>query len=265
MNLMSNLHQFTGSVTEDDYADYTMRNLTIIKDKFECLRQNICKRLQDKLTERDVKDKLRPRLLTHIPREAEDFIPISTDLNEIFEAMRHHELWDHMNYFPLESLVDSFGYDDTEMIQEMEQFKRDRSSYQLATKIKQYIPVALSQLDLSDEPAEHLPMKRDPKYFRKLSVKLKQRVGDYSLKYLDRLWKSLADILLLPEPLCLLDVVLEKSILVVWSIPTSSVSKAIERASQNSIAFMNHPILNVTIADENVYDMKEEAEAKVRK
>ena len=233
--------------------DYTKRNLTIIKGKFESLRQTVCEKLEKKLTNVEVKDKLRPHLLSVLPPKAEDCIPNSSDVREIFEAMRRNELCDYMNYFPLESLIEHFGGDDTELISQMEQYKRDRSSFKLATKIKAYIPAAMSNLGTSDEP-DPLSIKRDCKYFRRLSIKLKQRVGDHSLLYLDRLWKSLAHALLLPEPLCLLDAILENSILVIWFIPTDVVPRTIQIAQENTAFFRTHPIESVTIEDEPVYE-----------
>ena len=234
--------------------DYTKRNLTVIKGKFESLRQTVCEKLEEKLTNAEVKDKLRPHLLSVLPPKAEDCIPNSSDVREILEAMRRNELCDYMNYFPLESLIEHFGGDDAELISQMEQYKRDRSSFQLATKIKEYIPAAMSILDTTDGPVDHISIKRDRKYFRRLSIRLKQHVGEHSLLYLERLWKSLAHTLLLPEPLCLLDAILENSILVIWFIPTDVVPRAIQFALQSAAFFLTNPIESVTIDDVSVYE-----------
>ena len=238
----------------------------MIKGKFESLRQIVCEKLKKKLTAAEVKDNLRPYLLSVLTFKAEDCIPKSSDVKEIFEAMRRNEVCDYWTYFPLESLIEHFGGDDAELMTEMKQYKRDRMSFLLATKIKDYIPAAMANLDISDEPVDPFSIKRDRKYFKRLSIKLEQRVGEHSLLYLERLWKSLADTLLLPELHCLLDAILENSILVIWFIPTDVVPRAIEIARKSAAFFRIHPIESVTIGEECVYEekyIKERLPAKV--
>ena len=231
----------------------------MIKKKFTKLQQNACKVLQEKLSEKEIKENLRQSLIDLIPREFVECLPNSSDLMKIFQAMTRNDLWNYSNYFPLESLIEDFG-GDTDLITQVEQFKVDRSSFQIATKIKDYIPAAKSLLAESDEPVESAPTKRDRKYLWKLGVKLDERVADESLQYLDELWRSLAKTLLLPPVSLVLHAIVEKSILVVWLIPAELAPKAIEIAHRSAEFFRSYPILSVTIGDECVYEKEIEGE-----
>ena len=124
--------------------------------------------------------------------------------------MTRNDFWNFRNYSPLESLIEEYGGDDTNLLTQLGQFKKDRSSFQLATKIKDYIPAAKSLLAESDKPVESAQLKRDTKYFRKLSIKLDECVAHYSLEYLEKLWKSLARTLLLPPVSFVLDFILRQ-------------------------------------------------------
>ena len=230
----------------------------MIQRKFTKLQQNACEALQLKLNEKEVK-KLHLFLTTILPHGFAKCLPKSSDLMEIFEAVTHNDLWNHSNYFPLETLIEEFG-GDTDLITQVEQFKMDRSSFQVATKIKDYIPAAKSLLAESDEPVEPAPIKPDHKYLWKLGVKLDECVGNESLEYLEKLWRSLAKTLRLPPVSLVLHAIVEKSILVVWLIPAKLGPKAIEIARQSAEFFRSYPILSVTIGDECVYEKEIEGE-----
>ena len=224
----------------------------MIQRKFIKLQQNACEMLQLKLNEKEMK-KILLFLVTILPHGLAECLPNSSDLMDIFEAMTRNNLWNHSNYFPLESLIEEFG-GDTELTTQLEQFKMDRSSFQIATKIKDYIPAAKSLLAESDELVEPAPIKPDHKYLWKLGAKLDECVGNESLAYLEELWRSLAKTLRLPRVSLVLHVIVEKSILVVWLIPAKLGPKAIEIACQSAEFFRSYPILSVTIGDECVYE-----------
>ena len=80
--------------------DYTRQNLMVIQGKFGNLLQIIRKYLQKKLKKKNIKD-LRLFILQLFPDISPDLIPNSSNLNEIFEAMRCNRLWSYMNYFSL--------------------------------------------------------------------------------------------------------------------------------------------------------------------
>ena len=183
---------------------------------------------------------------------AEQCIPKSYNLEDVFTAITSHDLWNYWNYYPLEEIIMKYGKNDPDMIERMENYKRDLSGFKLITKIKNYIPAAKAHLTESDD-LEVSPVDRTPNYFRRLSIKWNARVTEYSLRYIENVWQSLSSHLLLPPPSVLLEAVIKKSILVVWLIPVDLVPKAIEKARQSTKLFQIYPILEVVIDGECVY------------
>ena len=187
-------------------------------------------------------------------------VPVSSDVSVIFETMRSLKLLTYLNIAGLEQIIKHFCADDLEAESKMEQYKRDLSGFELATKIKDsdYISKARSTFPdlIATSPAEILP-KQTPAYLKELAVKLEHCVADYHLDYLRELWKLLSTVLSLPPLYLILDAVIMNSVLVVWLIPTNVVSEATERAKQNADFFKKHPILKVTIGDDCVYSKAE--------
>ena len=225
-------------------------------------------KLQERLRPEEIETKLRSfilRLFGSIIHA--NCIPISSNVAEIFEAMTSNDLLTYWSYFPLEEIINNFCNDDLEMKSKMNQYKKDRSGFQLATKIKDYIPKARSKFPYScDEPASELQPKRTQAYLAELAVKLEGRVADYHLDYLEELWKSLYNVLSLPPLYLLLDAVIMNSVLVVWLIPSDVAPKAIEKALQSANFFKKHPIVKVTIGDECVFEREctEDNDAKLK-
>ena len=216
-------------------------------------------KLQQKLGAKKIKRDLRLFVIRLFRQKIpESLIPISSDVAVIFEAMRSHDLLNYWNFYPLEEVINHFCSDDSEIKSKMEQYKKDRSGYQLATKIKDYISKAKSKFPYGCvEFAPALQPKRTPAYLTELAMKLDDRVAEYHLNYLEDLWLSLSDVLYLPPLHLLLDAVIMDSVLVVWLIPTGMVPEATERAKQNADFFRKYPILKVTIGDECVYSKTE--------
>ena len=226
--------------------------------KFAGLLGFVETKLQQRLGPEKVKRELRSFIIRLFPNLPESLIPISSDVAVIFEAMRRHKLLTHLNVAGLEQVIKHFCKDDSEMESKMEQYRRDRSGFLLAKKIKDYISKARSRFPyVCDEPVSELQPKRTPAYLTQLTVQLEHSVAEYHLDYLEELWKSLSDVLSLPPLYILLDAVIMNSVLVVWLIPTDMVPEATEKAKQNADFFKTYPILKVTIGDECVYSRTE--------
>ena len=237
--------------------DFTQTNESMIQGKFASLLEFVQKKLQQRLGADKIKRDLRLFVirLFNLP---ESSIPISSDVAVIFEAMRSHKLLTYMNVTGLEQVIKHFCEGDSEMKNKLKQYKKDRSGFEFAIKIKEYISKARSKFPYGcDEPATELQPKRTPAYLTELAVTLEQRVAEYHLTYLRELWELLSDVLSLPPLYILLDAVIMSSILVVWLIPTNMVPEATERAKQNADLFLKQPILNVTIGDKCVYSKTE--------
>ena len=229
----------------------------MIRGKFASLLEFIQVKFQQRLGTEKIKHELRLYIirLYNLP---ESSIPVTSDVAVIFEAMRSHKMLTYLNVTGLEHAIKHFCEDDLEMQGKMEQYKKDRAGFELATKIKDYIPKARSKFPFgSDRPAFSLLPKQAPSYLTELTVNLKQHVAEYHLDYLRELWNLLSTVLSLPPLYVLLDAVIMNSILVMWLIPTTMVPEAIQRAKQNADAFRMHPIMEVTIGDECVYSRTE--------
>ena len=183
-----------------------------------------------------------------------DCLPNSCDLKVIFRAMTRSRQWDYLNFYRLEQVIKRFV---PQLTDQMEQYKRDRVGFQVATKIKNFIPKAKAVSD----PV--LPKQSDPAYFARLSVVLDEHVCDFTLTYLEELWESLASIMRLPPLTVVLDVVLKGSVRVVWLFPARLVPQAIKMAQENVEAFRKHPILSVMIGDICVFPVHDEAKGTV--
>ena len=246
-----------GPTTGSD--EFIKRNLSMIKRKFGNLLLFVHTKFQKELNKEDFV----VFLLSVLPAETMECVPQSSDLEEIFRAITSKKLWTFLDYYLLEQIIEQFWENDEEMVRQMEQYKKDLSGYKTATKLKDHIAAAL-QLDAealaqSVDDSGNSPSpetKYDPKYFRKLSVKLDGTVADYSMNYLDHLWKSLQLHLRLPPLALLLDTIHEGCICVTWLIPTHLVPQCIERARQPVEFFERFPILRVTIDDKLVYEEK---------
>ena len=230
--------------------DYTRQNLMVIQGKFGNLLQIIRKYLQKKLKKKKIKD-LRLFILQLFPDISPDLIPKSSDLNEIFEAMRCNRLWSYMNYFSLEQIVKQFGGDNPEIIGEIEKFKKDRAGFQLATKIKAYILAAKACEFEQLNPV-------NPQHFTKLSHKLDECVADYSLKYLEELWQSLSFHMQLPPIQLLFEIIDSGCIQIVFLIPTKLVPQVIHQAQYSAYFYEIHHrhVRSVTVGDYCIYESK---------
>ena len=76
-------------------------NNIIIRRKFGSLLLKVLTRLQKKLKKSQIKSALRTFILELFPDISPDLIPNTSDLKEMFEAIRRNQLWSFMNYFPL--------------------------------------------------------------------------------------------------------------------------------------------------------------------
>ena len=230
--------------------DTTRQNMVEIQRKFAKLLQMVYDYLQEKMKKDQIKN-FRLFILDLFPNISPEVIPKSSDLNEIFEAMRCNRLWSYMNYFSLEQIVKNFCSDNPDMIGEIEKFKKDRAEFQCATKIGAYIPAAKAYLR---EHEQLNPVNLD--VFSKLSLTLEECVADYSLKYLEELWQSLSFHMQLPPIQLLFDVIDRGSIQIVFLIPTKLKHQVIHQAHYSAYFYeMHHKhVRSVTVNNTCIYD-----------
>jgi len=183
-------------------------------------------------------------------------------VHEIFRAITKNGLWDCVNHFPLIQIIEEFACEDMQLSESIKQYEEARSGYMLCTKISDYIGMAAvsdsSDID-SDEQLEGEAAKYDPRYYRKLSLKVKAEVTEKSMQYVNRLWESLASHYQLPSRATILDSVRDDCILVTWLVPTKHTLELIEKARADPDFFQEHNILWAAVDDdEYLYQSKEE-------
>ena len=89
---------------------------------------------------------------------------------------------------------------------------------------------------------------------RKITFKLKARVTEKSLNYIDTFWQSIADYFLLPSLPALLDSIHSGCVEVTWLVSTPSALQ-IQANIQDSAPFLQeHGVMRVVMDDEILYD-----------
>ena len=224
-----------------------------INGKFASLLTDVCQKLQNG----DISvDNFRLFVIALFPPG--DCIPKSSDLRQIFEVITRHGLWNYWHYSPLQQIVEKFAADDQDMKTWIKNYKNDLVGFKASTRILDFIPVVESESSFDDSDAEELHMaklaKYDHRYFRKLSVKLKVKVTDQSLMYIESLWESFADYLFLPPLAAMFEHVHSGCIVVVWRIPSALVPLICQKAPQASDFFREHQVVRVQVGHKIIYE-----------
>ena len=242
-----------GIEQDEEAAEVTAQNKRNITAKYATLLTNIYDRLKEKQTD------VQGFCLFVIARfPPGDCIPQSSDLCELFQAITRNRLWDFLNYQPLEDIVQHFGADDEQMKDWMKEYKAHLAGFKACTKIVHYLSEVESDSSFdesdSEQPTQPKPARYDRRYYHKLSLKLKVKVTDQSLSYIDDIWRSVSEYLLLPRLSILLDHIYKSSITVVWLIPTGLVPRLLKQIRHAGDFFQQHHISSVTLDDRCVYD-----------
>ena len=242
-----------GVEQDEEVAAVTAQNKRNITAKYAALLINVYKTLQEKRF--DIRE-FRLFLIVRFPPG--DCIPQSEDFGEIFEAITRNGLWDFWNYQLLEDIVHQFGADDDQLNDWVKEYKAHLAGFKACTKIIDYIAVVESDSSFDesdlDQPTQPKQAKYDRKYYHKLSLRLKVKVTDQSLSYVDDIWRSVSQYLLLPPLSAFLDHIYKSSITVVWLIPTGLVPQLLKQIHEAGDFFHQHHIASVTLHDRCVYD-----------
>lgn len=187
-------------------------------------------------------------------------IPQSSKVVEIFEAVTANELWSYWHYTPVEKIVAEYAPNDDEMKSLLDKYKKELSGYKAMTKIADVIK--LYKIDEFADPSRRLTVAHDPAYLQRLSLKLKTRVTDKSLEYVDELWVSLAEYFLLPSLSVLLENIRSGCIEVSWLIPPLFASQIIGNLHENSAFLESKGIVKVLLDGNCFYDGAQDEEYK---
>ena len=185
-----------------------------------------------------------------------DIIPDTVSVADIFEAVSRHQLWDYSHCTPIEGIAKEFGGDDLELRRWIDDYKSELAGFKATTKIVDYIKVCNDEEEVadSDQSLRKDIARYDRRYCRKLTVKLKSRVTEKSLDYIDQFWRSIADHFLLPSLSALLDSIREGCVEVTWLVPTLSALQ-IQANIQDSTQFLEKlEVIRVIMESEILYD-----------
>ena len=224
-----------------------------IKDSFATLLKDVAVKLKTK--ELDL-EAFRLYIVAVFPPGK--CIPQSTNIITIFEAVTQNELWSYWNYTPVEKIVMRFAPCDNEMKGWLDNYMKELSGYKATTKIADVIE--LYSIDEEADPGKPLSVKYDSAYLRRLTVKLKTRVTEKTLLYVDDLWLSLAEYFLLPSLSVLLDSIKKGCVEVSWLIPPHLVFQIVGNLQENSTFLQSKDIVRVLLDGESVYDGAQDGE-----
>ena len=231
------------------------------------------KRLQSKeVNVEDVQDFLIIMYSSPNSRDGSDTVTTvlesAESLDEIFRALSKYKVWDYLNYYLLQSIIEEFASDDDELNGMMEQYQRDLTGHVLTQKIQTYLdankyPVATSDSESSaDENITSLLPKQKHKLYKKLSVEVKAKIADHSVKYVYDLWQSLANQFALPRPAMILHSIAEGCICIMWLIPANLVTYITRMAQETANMFAKLHILKVMLEEHCIYPMETELETE---
>ncbi len=192
----------------------------------------------------------------------DDFISSISSVSEMINAVTRKPLWNYYNYHALERIIESFGKDDSEMIGWMEEYKTRLTAFKATTKISDYIKDCTDDEFMDDADGEDYQKLYDKKFYRKLSLKLREsksnilKVNENCLSYIDELWTSLSDQFLLPPLPNLLEKIRNGCIEVTWIVPiTIARTINMKATSKGSIEFYRQKnIVRIMMNDKTVFD-----------
>ena len=170
-------------------------DVTVLQVRFQKLLLNVCVHLKMILSKEKINDAIQ-EFLDSLPSGYADFIPQSSDLSEIVQALSENEMLDFWNHYLLEYIVDMFGRNDLQLTSMIEQYIKD---FQM-TEMKHFNLAAKK----SYMPGSHHPSVKQScgGCFQQLSVQVDECMATASSHYIDRLHEMLASRLSLSVYAC---------------------------------------------------------------
>ena len=201
------------------------------------------------------------------PNSRDESVTVTTvlesarSLDEIFRALGKHGLWDYINYYLLQSIIEEFAGDDDELNGMMGQYQEDLTGYVLTLQIQTYLdttPYVQPTRDGEHLNGETASPQQKHELFYKLSVKTNHNVTDHSLSYVTNLWQSLAKQFTLPRPAMILHNIAEGCIGITWLIPANLVEHVTRLAQETTNMFAEENVLRVMLEERCIYPMETE-------
>ena len=236
-------------------------NIRKIQGKFSILVTKSCRKLQSRgINVKDIQTFLVTMYSSPNSKDGSDTVTTvleaTKSLDKIFRALGKERLWDYINYYLLQSIIEEFAGDDDELNGMMEQYQQDLTGYILTLKIQTYLKSTTTTRDGENLVDETVPPRQRHDLFKKLSVKTHANITDHSLSYVTNLWQSLAKQFALPQLAMILHEIAEGCIGITWLIPANLVKYITQMAQETANMFAKEQILRVTLEDRCIYPME---------
>ena len=140
---------FAAHFHEDSGIDKTPRSKKI-EARFASLVTKTCRKL---------KDKIKPEELHTFLEQLH--IPESPSVNEAFDAIARHGLWNYLNFHPFKQFVKLFAGDDQEIKSWFKTYKQHLESYKASTKLSIDVDSDSSDESISGEEQEEQHVQRE--------------------------------------------------------------------------------------------------------
>ena len=163
---------------------------------------------------------------------------------EILQSLIIYGLLDYKNIDILRLIVEHYASDNSEVRRELSEYKEQLAGHILMIKIIDYLNAKKQQS--TSEPV--------PNLLDKLSVKVKAKVTDETLKYVSELRESLAYQVKLPVEALLFRGVARGCVEITWLLPFHLTDFTTRRLLESTDYFREKSILRVTIAGRCVYE-----------
>ena len=242
-----------------------------MEGKFTSLLVNTCRKLKGKINSED----LHTFLASCLPEEYIPEIPESPSVNEAFNTINRHKLWDYLNFHLFKQFVKLFADYDQEIKSWFKSYKHDLKSYKASKKLP-FDVIAAIDSDSSDESIsgeeqheqcewleEHEQCQQqeqcgqtaryDQRYFQKLLIKVNK---EFTLKDIEKLWKEFAHSCDLPSHEALLECSVG-CISIVWLIPSRLTPQILSVAPHRVDFYHKHEIMMVELDGKCIYHEEE--------
>ena len=186
-----------------------------------------------------------------------NFLSNMDSVMEVFSALTHNQLWNHFSCSTIESIYNEFGGGDPKLRGWIDNYKAELAGFKATTKIINYIREWNCEEDIADSEQSIAQYRAcyDKDYCIKLAIKLKRRITEKSLEYIDEFWRSIADLFLLPSLLVLLKRIKEGCTEITWLV-SPEIASLIESAvlNEDSHLFLRQvPVMRITLDGRTLY------------
>ena len=230
-------------------------NIQNIAGKFAMLLIKSCKCLQERGV--DIED-VQMFLITvySSPTNSNDasgtvttVLESAKNLKQIFCALSKYRLWDYLNYYLLQSIIEAFASDDGDLKGMVKEYQKDLTGHVLTQKIETYLDATSD----SEDSADDVSTTSTPGLFRKLTFKCEANITEHSLRYIDDLRQSLSKQFAIPPTALMIKKIVKGCICITYQIPTNLGKYVTTRAKNSTSMFAKECIMEVMLEEQHIY------------